>query len=456
MPGTQSTAETKGTTDNTFANTSAGTASGTNTATGTQNTSQITNNNATGSSANNSTTGALSANQGSTTSVVNPFAPQADALTTAFNAAMAQYQKAQGVAAPTDFTAQMTPDQLATFQKMIQQGNDSSVPTQTAATGSTLQTAGANGVSGALSNLTGYNPAATNNTQSTIDAANKYVAGQDIDGQVRDAMLNATQTARDVTLPGIEQNAAIGGNTNSTRTGIADGLVQRGLAQQSAGLGATLRGKAFSDGLTLAEKQAEANNAGALTANTAAGTIGNTAASNGVDASGNSIAQQGALNSASVAGGAGMQQSVQDQLTNLLEQYKSGTTAPYDALNGLMAIIGKQTYGSSTTSNTAGTTAANTIGYSSGTTSASDTGTSSGLLSSSQQGSNNSSTTGTNNGMASGNSDSTTTKTPSAWDVISGLMSSGGALWSGLSGPTPTINTDVGNGAGGHPIVTYR
>jgi hypothetical protein len=42
-------------------------------------------------------------------------------------------------------------------------------------------------------------------------------------------MLNARQTARDVTLPQINQNAAISGNSNSSRTGIAEGLVQRGL-----------------------------------------------------------------------------------------------------------------------------------------------------------------------------------------------------------------------------------
>jgi hypothetical protein len=67
-----------------------------------------------------------------------------------------------------------------------------------------------------------------------IDAAKQYVAGQDIDGQVNDAMLNARRRHATSPCPGIEQNAAMTGNTNSSRTGIADGLVERGLAEQSA------------------------------------------------------------------------------------------------------------------------------------------------------------------------------------------------------------------------------
>lgn len=315
-----------------------------------------------------------------TQATTDPWAPQAAALQTAFNGAGGALSTAQGATAPTDFTAQMDPAALAAFRQMVQQGGNLSVPNQQAQTGSALQTAGTAGTAGALSGLSGFNAANTNNTQSQIDAANKYVAGQDIDAQVRNAMLNATQTARDVTLPGINQNAAIGGNTNSSRTGIAEGMVERGLAQQSADLGSTLRNTAFSNGLALANNTNQSNNAQNLGALTAQGNIGNTAAGTGVNAGSQSVANQGALTSEMAAGGAGLTAAQQAILDNQNQQYQSQTSAPFDALKQYMSVVGTNNWGSST------------------------------------------------------NGTSTETKTPSAWDTISGLMSSGGSLMSGAGG----------------------
>jgi hypothetical protein len=273
----------------------------------------------------------------------------------------------------------MTPDQLATFQRMIQQGGNQSLPGQAAGTAGSLQTAGTSGVSGALSGLSSFNANNATNPDTIAAAAHRYVDGQDINGQVANSMLPALQQARDVTMPGIEQNASIGGNTNSSRTGIADGLVQRGLAEQSAGLGATLRNSAYTHGLDLASNNANTGNQQNLGALSTEGSIGNTAAGTGVNAGTASIGQQGALDSTAMAGGAGQQASMQDYLTNLLQKYQSGVSAPFDASKQLMAL--------------------NTNNW----------------------GQN---TTGTSN----------TTSTPSAWDTISGLMSSGGKLASGLMG----------------------
>jgi hypothetical protein len=315
-------------------------------------------------------------------STTDPWAPQAGALAGAFGNAQNAYNQASQAQAPTDFTAQMTPAQLATFQSMINQGGNTAIPDQAAATGSALQTAGVGGVQGALSGLSNYNPSSTNSVQNTVDAANKYVAGQNIPAQVAAAMQGATEQARDVTMPGIEQNAAAGGNTNSSRTGIADGLVQRGLAEQSANLNGSLSGTAYANGLALAQQQQQNNNVNTLAGLNSQGTIGNTAANTGVNAGAQSIADQASLNSTAVAGGAGQQQAQQDNLTNQLQQFQSQTSSPYAALQGLMGIIGTQNWGSSTSG------------------------------------------TGTSN----------TTSTPSAWDTISGLMSSAGGLAKGISG----------------------
>jgi hypothetical protein len=309
-----------------------------------------------------------------TNATTDPWAPQAAALQTAFTGAQGALTQASGVKAPTDYVAGMDPAAIAAFQQMIQQGGNLGIPGTQASTAGTLQQAGTGGVGGALNGLQGYDPTKLNNTGSLVDAANRYVSGQNIDGQVNDAMLNARQTARDVTMPGIEQNAAIGGNTNSSRTGIADGLVQRGLAEQATNLGATLRNNAFGTGLALASNNAQANNNSQVGALTAQGAIGNTAANTGVGAGTQSVANQGALTSEAAAGGAGMTAATQAQLDNIIQQYQSGVSSPFDALKQYMGVVGTNNWGSAT------------------------------------QG------------------DTTETKTPSAWDTISGLMSSGLAV----------------------------
>ena len=351
----------------------------------------------TGSSKNTSTTNA---------SQTDPWAPQASALTSAFDDASKAYNTASTATAPTDFTAQMSPEAISAFQQMIQQGGNLSTPNTQATTGTALQGAGTAGVTGALSGLSNYNAGSTNNTQSQVDAANQYVAGQNIPAQVKAAMQGATETARDVTMPGIEQNAAIGGNTNSTRTGIADGLVQRGLAEQSANLNGSLSGTAFANGLNLAQSTAQNNNTDNLGALSTAGSVGNTAAATGVNAGTASVANQGALTSEAAAGGAGLTAAQQAILTNQQQQYQAKTTDPYAALSGLMGVIGSNNWGSSTT----------------------------------------------------GSGTSTTTSTPSAWDTISGLMSSGGALLSGFA-PTPPVMSipgDLGAGTGGLSFPMFK
>lgn len=336
----------------------------------------------------------------------DPWAPQAAALTSAFDSAKTAYGQASQAQAPTDFVAQMTPEQLATFHSTLGYANNNPVPGQTAATGGALQGAGTNAAAAGLSGLGAYDPTAANNPQSLVDTANKYVDGQNIDAQVNNAMLNARQTARDVTLPGIEQNAALTGNTNSSRTGIADGLVQRGLAQQAADLGGSLRSQAYKDGLTLASSNANANNASKLGALSAQAGMGTNAATAGVNAGSTSIADQGNLYGMGKDAGAGLQSSQQTYLDNLLKQYQSGVSSPYDAINGLMGVIGTNNWGSSGTAN------------------------------------------------------KTTEKTPSAYEVIGGLLGAGGNaanMFKTFSDRRlKTDITRVGQLDNGLPVYTFR
>jgi hypothetical protein len=308
------------------------------------------------------------------------FAPQVGALTTAFNGAQNAYNTASGAVAPTNFTAQMDPAAIAAFQQMVQQGGNLSTPNGQAATGTALQNSGVSGVNGALAGLYNYNPSATNNAGTVTNAAQQYVAGQNIPAQVAQAMQGANETARDITMPGIEQNAAIGGNTNSSRTGVAQGIVQRGLAEQAGNMTGALSSQAYQNAENLAQQQQQNNNTAQLGALNSAGSIGNTAANTGVNAGTASVANQGALSSEAAAGGAGLTAAQQAILNNQQQQYQSKVSSPFDASRGLMSVAGTNNWGQNTTGN------------------------------------------------------STTTKNPSAWDTISGLMSAGGSAAKGLSG----------------------
>jgi hypothetical protein len=332
---------------------------------------------------------------GTTSQQTNPWAPQAGALTTAFSDAGNALNSAQnsGVPQPTQYTAGLTPEQIATFNQMIGYGGSSAIPGQQSATGTNMANAGTNAATGALSSLGAFNPASTNNTANNINAANQYVAGQNIPGQVAADMFGANQEANQVTMPGIDQNAARTGNINSSRTGIADGMVKESLANQAAGLGANLQANAYNTGLGLASNTNQSNNSAMLSALNSEGGIGNTTANTGLDAQGNSITNQGNLFNLAGEGGAGLQSGNQAIDTNAQQAYAGSQNNPFMALNNYYGIVGANNWGGTTT------------------------GTSSG----------------------------TTTATPSMWSTIAGLLGAGGSLAKGAAGFQTTPGTIGGN-----------
>lgn len=283
----------------------------------------------------------------------SPWGPQADALTQAFQQAQNAYQQTQSgsaPSAPTDFTAGANQNQQNTYQQAIDfaNGNAGTAQTQIGA-GQTATNSGQTNINNATNGLNSFSSVNSNNPQSLIDAANSYASGQNIPAQVNLAMQGATEQARDVTMPGIEQAAANSGNSNSSRAGVADGIVQRGLAEQSANLSGTLQSQAYQNGLTLAQQQAQNNNVNQLTALNQQGNLGVNSLN-----SGNTGVNSGVTNESNVlnignGGGTGQQQATQADLTNQLQQYQNGQTLPYTSLQQLMGIIGSQNWGSNST-----------------------------------------------------------------------------------------------------------
>jgi hypothetical protein len=284
------------------------------------------------------------------TQQTSPWGPQADALTQAFQQAQSAYGQSTQAQAPTDFIAGANQNQQNTYQQAIDFANgQAGTAGGQIANGQATTQQGQNGINGALTGLSSFDPSQANNPQAMIDAANKYASGQDIPAMVKQAMQGATEQARDVTMPGIEMAAANSGNTNSSRAGIADGLVQRGLAEQSANLTGTLKSQAFQNGLTLAQQQAQNNNVNQLTALGQQGSLGVNSFNSGNNAVNNGVTNESGVLNIGNGGGTGQQQASQSTLDNLLKQYQSGVTSPFDSLNSLMGIIGTQNWGSNST-----------------------------------------------------------------------------------------------------------
>jgi hypothetical protein len=112
-----------------------------------------------------------------------------------------------------------------------------------------------------------------------------------VQGAMRDSTRNATENQ----LPGIARDAALSGNLGSSKRGIAEGIVTRGLNDQAGDISSALRGDAYKTGLSLSENARQFNNSAMLDALKSSGSIGGTMAGTGVGqiGAGTSIANAG-------------------------------------------------------------------------------------------------------------------------------------------------------------------
>lgn len=285
-------------------------------------------------------------------SSTTPWAPQQSYLIGAFKDAQNAYDQnmAQGaykgdyVAAPS--TQQYDAYGNAVTQGYNQQNTNNGMLTQGAANMNT----GSAGATTAINNLTGF--AANDPTQGNIDKANQYVAGLDIPGAVQAGMLSANQNASENDIPNIYRGAAASGGVNSDRAALAQGVVERGLAQQAAGLSATLHNSAYTTGLSNAQQ----GNAQTLQADAQLGSLGGGLLTAGNAAQNSGIANQASINSQTTGGANGATSLDQSTLQNLMDKYNGGQQFSTTQLQNLMAIIGKplgsQTTGTSTATTT--------------------------------------------------------------------------------------------------------
>lgn len=105
--------------------------------------------------------------------------------------------------------------------------------------------------------LTNFNPA--DPTQSNISSAGQYADNPYMDQMVSAASRDVVRNLSEDVLPGINRMGSATGNTNSSRTGIAEGIALRGAQDRIGDISAQLRGGAYSQGLGLAENARTAN-----------------------------------------------------------------------------------------------------------------------------------------------------------------------------------------------------
>jgi hypothetical protein len=281
-------------------------------------------------------------------SKTDPWSQQSPYLTQAFSNASNIYNQGAGNLYNGQQIAQFTPDQLNTFNSMVGYGNNMAVPNSSAAAGGALTSAGTGGVTHALNELANFKP--TGGTQSNIDAAGQYANNPYISGQVDAAMRDVNRNATENILPSIARNANAGGNINSNRTAIQQGIVERGVNDQAGDISSALRGQAYSQGLNLAEQNSEATNNANLNAMTAGGALGNAAAGTGVNANTGSVNQAGSLFNMANVGGAGQQTAGQASIDNNKAMSEYAANRQNALLQAMYGVVGSNNWGGTTNS----------------------------------------------------------------------------------------------------------
>lgn len=278
---------------------------------------------------------------GATTSTTKPLSWQANSLQDAFKGAKSALKEANGAPTPDSFVAQFGPEQLAVFNKMMGYANGDA--------GGALSTAGSNSAVGGFAGLNDFAP--KGGTDYNIAAATAYANNPAIDGMVTAAMRDSTRQVNEQALPGIGRDAASTGNVNSNRRAISEGIVQRGLADKTADVSSNLRGQAYDQGLSLAQKESEATNNSTLQALLARIQGGTNATTSGIGAAKDQFNLAG-------LGIAGLQDAKQAGINEQGAAYQFGVDSPFAALNNYYNIIGNKNWGGTTNGTSTATTTA--------------------------------------------------------------------------------------------------
>jgi len=161
-----------------------------------------------------------------------------------------------------------------------------------------------------------------------FDYANQFANSGMVNDMIDAASTDVTRNLYENTLPGIDRAAAMRGNTNSNRTGIAEGIATRGAADRIADIGAGIRNNMFGQGLTQFNKGAAAELAGLTQMGNAYGNM--------AGLFGDAFTMGGGALDALYGMGSNMMNIEQADLDRLYGDYQFGTKLPFDLYNSYM------------------------------------------------------------------------------------------------------------------------
>jgi hypothetical protein len=195
-----------------------------------------------------------------------------------------------------------------------------------------------------------FNPA--DPTQQNINNAGQYANNPYLNGAIDAASRDVTRNLTEDVLPGINRQASGAGNTNSTRTGIAEGVALRGAQDRIGDISSTIRADAYNSGLNLSEQGRQANMQGYLSSQGQGLDALNTAVGRGMDLRNQGM--QGTVNMYDLLGRAGgqFQQDSQGYADANYQRWQGQYNQPWDLLSRYMGAVGGQNWGSQTQSST--------------------------------------------------------------------------------------------------------
>lgn len=288
--------------------------------------------------------GSLFSGKNTTTATSTPWGPQGSALSDVFSKAKTAFEGSEGTPFyQGDLYAGMDPQTATAIQNMLayaqskgQAGADS-----VSNTGAALTNPGA--FTGAIDKFAGM--AGTDPTQANIAAATAYANNPAMDGMVDAASRDVRRSLYEQEIPGINRAATGTGNINSSRSGVAQGIAERGAADRVGDISATLRGDAYNRGLGLAE-QARGTNLNA--AATGAGLYGQQLGM-GLDATRNGNNMALGNFGAQVDASSLFQKDQQGQLDADFASWQGQDSRTMDLLNRYYGVVGANNWGGTQT-----------------------------------------------------------------------------------------------------------
>lgn len=284
---------------------------------------------------------------------MGPWKVQQPYLSDAFSQAKDLYNKTSAQPGYTgDFYAPMTGTQRALQDTALgyftKNGSDMATEISNASSG----LAGVGG-QGLIGSAEGLNTLANGDmTGINIANANRYAdnpyLGQMVDAATYDARRNVAENV----LPTMYRQNAATGNMNSDRAALAEGVVNRGLAEQAQNLSASLRGNAYQTGLGMSQADEAQRAQNYQAAAQAYDTLLARGAGGLADAFNMQSQTMGnAMNYAGLT-----QQEQQALLENNFQKQQYAENRPYDLLNRYYGLVGSQNWGQNGTTSSTQTT----------------------------------------------------------------------------------------------------